>query len=337
MHVVTDPFNPPLDILTRGCSVTIGNFDGVHMGHQRLISRTISLARAEGLPSVVITFDPHPLTVVLGKQAPPMLMTLQQKLGCLADLGIDLTLVLPFTQAIADLSPENFVRDVLARSLHTRYLTVGHDYAFGKGRRGNAALLSELGKEFGFAVEEIPAVYIDDVIVSSTCIRTMLLAGNTDEARAFLGRPYSVEGVIEHGMNRGGKLLGFPTANLQLQDNLLLPKSGVYAVLAQVSPKRHALPGVCTGSGALYLKGVANVGTNPTFGQEKLRVETHLLNFQSDIYGLPFRVHFIHRLRDERKFLNVTELIEQIRRDAVKAKDILHFDGAFSLSEAASQ
>ena len=328
MHIATDPFALPLAprALARGCAVTIGNFDGVHLGHQALIRRVTETARAAGLPAVVITFDPHPLSVIMGDKAPPMLMSLQQKLECLAVLGVDLALVIPFTKETADLSPENFVRLVLVECLNTRKLVVGYDYAFGKGRRGNAALLGELGKEMGFMVEQFPAVYIGDDVVSSTRIRTTLRLGDVSEMRNLLGRPYSVEGTIGHGMNRGGKLLGFPTANLELEESLLLPKPGVYAALAEVEPKVHTLPGVCTGSEGLYLKGVVNVGTNPTFGEEALRVETHLLDFHANVYGKAFRVHFIQRLRDERKFQGITELMEQIQRDTEKARDILRSD-----------
>lgn len=338
MHIATDPFNLPLAprALSRGCAVTIGNFDGVHLGHQALIRRVVDQARSAGLPAVVITFDPHPLTVVMGKKAPPLLMPLQHKLECFADLGVDLTLVVPFGPETANLSPENFVHTVLVDCLNTRTLVVGYDYAFGKGRKGNAALLSTLGEKMGFSVEEFPAVVIDGDTVSSTRIRAMLRLGDADETRNLLGRPYSVEGVISHGMNRGGKLLGFPTANLSLKDKLLLPKPGVYAVLAEVNPKIHSLPGICTGSEGLYIKGVANVGTNPTFGDEPLRVETHLLDFHADIYGSDFRVHFIQRLRDERKFDGVTELVEQIRRDTAKARDMLQFDKIFFKQAAAS-
>lgn len=323
-------------VVERGSIVSWGNFDGVHLGHQALIKRVIEQARIAGLPAVVITFDPHPLNVVMGDKAPPLLMPLQHKLECFADLGVDLTLVIPFTRQTANLPPEDFVRLVLSECLNTRHLVVGYDYAFGKGRRGNAALLTELGAEMGFTVEEFPAVYINGDVVSSTRIRAMLRLGDTIETRTLLGRPYSVEGVIIHGMNRGGKLLGFPTANLNIEESLLLPKPGVYAVLAEVDPKVHTLPGVCTGSEGLYIKGVANVGTNPTFGNETLRVETHLLDFHTDIYGKAFRVHFIQRLRDERKFSGVTELIEQIRRDTAKARDILHFDKIFFKQAEAS-
>lgn len=325
MHIATNHTALPLAprALTRGCAVTIGNFDGVHRGHQSLIKRVIDGARAEGLPAVVITFDPHPLQVLLGDSAPPQLISLHHKLECFADLGVDLTLVMPFSKETASLSPEQFVQRVLVESLHTRFLVVGYDYTFGKGRRGNAAMLAEQGARQGFLVEEFPAVYLNGDIVSSTRIRKALLNGDAAGASALLGRPHSVEGIVVKGANRGGRLLGFPTANLRMDVDLLLPKTGVYAVLAEVNPKRHSLPGICTGSEGMYLKGVANVGKNPTFGDAFVRVETHLLDFHANIYDTHFRVHFIERLRDERKFDGVTELIEQIRRDADTARKLL--------------
>jgi riboflavin kinase/FMN adenylyltransferase len=325
MHVAADPRLLPLAprALARGCAVTLGNFDGVHLGHQGLIRRAIARGRARGLPAVVITFDPHPLRVVRGKDAPPQLISLQHKLECFAGLGVDLTLVLPFTGETAGLSPEDFVRGVLVECLHTRTLVVGYDYAFGRNRRGDASLLAELGEALGFAVEVFPPLRAGNGIVSSTRVREALLRGDARGAAALLGRPHSVDGVIVKGMNRGGRLLGFPTANLELSEDLLLPKAGVYAVLAELNPKRHSLPGAVFDSGGLFLNGVANVGSNPTFGGDSIRVETHLLDFHADIYGAPFRVRFIERLREERAFSGVTELIEQIRLDAARARELL--------------
>lgn len=338
MHIATDPDSIPLAprALARGCAVTIGNFDGVHVGHQKLIGRSIEHARAGGLPAVVITFEPHPLRVFKGDGAPPQLTALQHKLECFADLGVDLTLVLAFTREFAGTSPEDFVRRVLVDALNTRVLVVGYDYAFGKGRRGNAAMLAEQGREYGFLVEESQAVEVNGGIISSTRIREALHRGDTREAAALLGRPYSVEGVVVHGMNRGGRLLGFPTANLNILDNLCLPKTGVYAVLAELNPARHTLPGVWLDGGGIFLKGVTNVGENPTFGDGCLRVETHLLDFHADIYNAHFRVHFIERLRDERKFNGVTELMEQIRRDADKARHLLPIPGKDAARAAVS-
>lgn len=323
MYTATDPHALPLAprALARGCAVTIGNFDGVHLGHQSLIRRTREAAREQALPVVLITFEPHPLRVILGDGAPPQLMSLQHKLACFADLGIDLALVMPFTHKTAALPPEDFVRRILVDCLNARILVVGYDYAFGKGRRGNAELLANLGKEYGYVLEQLAPVYIQNDIVSSTRIRDALLRGDVEEACSLLGRPHSVDGVVEHGMNRGGRLLGFPTANLRMQDDLMLPKTGVYAVLAEVNPTRHCLPGIYSTGACTYLPGVANVGKNPTFADEPLHVETHLLDFQENIYDSAFRVHFVKRLRDEVKFNGVNELIEQIRCDCLTARD----------------
>lgn len=338
MHIATNLRSLPLAprALARGCAVTIGNFDGVHKGHQCLIKGVIDTARANGLPAVAITFDPHPLKLLLGAGAPPQLIALHHKLECFADLGIDLALVIPFTTETASLAPEQFVKTVLVDSLNTRFLVVGYDYAFGKGRCGNAAMLAAEGALYGFSVEEFPAVFLNGEIVSSTRIRNTLMDGDAANAGLLLGRAHSVEGVVVKGANRGGRLLGFPTANLQMDVDLLLPKTGVYAVLAELNPKRHSLPGVCTGSGGVYLKGVANVGKNPTFGDAFVRVETHLLDFHANIYGSPFRVHFIERLRDERKFDGITELIDQIRRDADTARCLLDSVGLGVRQAAAS-
>jgi riboflavin kinase/FMN adenylyltransferase len=316
----TDPKTLPLSPqdLIRGTVLTLGNFDGVHPGHQALISRTVSLAREKGVPSIAVTFDPHPVRVLKGDAAPAQLLTLQNKLEYLDDLGLDLTLTLPFTPATAAMEAEDFVRVILCESLRARCLVLGYDYAFGRGRRGNASLLADMGKELGFGIEETPALRLGKKIVSSTLVREALLAGKVREGAFLLGRHYFVQGTVESGERRGGSLLGFPTANLRLEENILLPKKGVYAVLAEINPSPAALGNTFVNA----IKGVANVGTNPTFGGNALRLETHLLDFDADIYGSPMRVHFIERLRDERKFPGADELLRQIRLDAVKAGKI---------------
>ena len=314
--------------LAGGSVVTIGNFDGVHLGHQRLVGLVTEHARKSGLPSVIVTFEPHPLRVVLGEAAPPLLMPLSRKLSCLASLGVDLSLVLPFTRETAGTSPEDFVQNVLVEGLHTRMLYVGYDYAFGKGRQGNATLLArlggDLGPERGFAVEQLAPVFAEGGIVSSTRIREDIQDGAVEKAARLLGRPHSVEGVVAHGMKRGGTLLGFPTANLHIAEDLLLPKPGVYAALAELGTPGEPWPSrACPHPGGTMLRGVANVGRNPTFEGAALHVETHLLDFHADIYDSPMRVYFIHRLRDERKFPDAGALKEQITRDAAQARDLL--------------
>jgi riboflavin kinase/FMN adenylyltransferase len=325
MRVATDPDNLPFSprVLARGCAVTIGNFDGVHLGHQTLLRRTMEKAAAAALPAVAVTFSPHPLRVIRGEAAPPLLMALPRKLQCFEDLGLDLALVLPFTPRTAASPPEDFARELFARALKTRELVIGYDYAFGKGRRGDAALLAGLGAQCGFTLEKLDPVFLDGDIVSSSRIRRALLDGDPQSAARLLGRPHAVDGEVIHGMHRGGKLLGFPTANLLLSEDLLLPRAGVYAVLAD-------LPGV-----PHPLEGVANVGRNPTFGDEILHLETHLPDLNRDIYGQRLTVHFIRQLREERKFSSIPELSEQIRRDIAAAREILAAAGEETRAKAA--
>ena len=316
MHILHSLHTLPA-VCSNGCAVTIGNFDGVHLGHQRLIGRTIAVARGAQVPSVVITFDPHPLRVMRGNDAPPALMTLECKLDFFASLGVDFALVLPFTREVAEQSPEDFVRTVLVDALHTRHLLVGYDYAFGKNRRGNTALLASLGEQYGFSVEQLDPVTVANEVVSSTRVRELLAQGDVTTANLLLNRPHTVKGVVEHGMGRGGKELGFPTANLTIASDLLLPPPGVYVVEVDVlrPMKEHSL-----GKPKRTYHAVANVGFNPTFGGEGLHLEVHIFDFEEKIYGMPMRVRFFKRLREERKFSCVESLIEQITADVARAK-----------------
>jgi riboflavin kinase/FMN adenylyltransferase len=296
-----------------GSCVTIGNFDGVHKGHQALISRVRELAGALDLPSVVMTFDPHPLRVFSKSRTPPFITLLEQKLELMDAMGVDYVFCVEFTRELAALSPEEFVRTYLVQALGVRQLVIGYDYAFGKGRMGGYDLLRRQGEEHGFAVEQLAPVIVGDDIVSSTRIREMVEAGNVWEARPLLGRFYRVAGRVVRGLNRGGRLLGFPTANLQLTDELF-PSPGVYAVWAEVDGAVHPA--------------VANIGFNPTFGNEVLSVEVHLLQYAGDLYDKPLRVHFVQRLRSEKKFSGLDELKEQITRDIALGKTILSSEEA---------
>ena len=296
-----------------GSCVTIGNFDGVHKGHQALISRVREKAAELGLPSVVMTFDPHPLRVFSKAKNPPFITLLEQKLELIEGLGIDYVFCVEFTRDLAALAPEEFVRRYLVEALSVRRLVIGYDYAFGKGRVGGYELLRDQGAMHGFDVEQLAPVILGDDIVSSTRIRKLVEAGNVWEARPLLGRCYRVAGEVVHGQNRGGRLLGFPTANLQLTDELF-PKPGVYAVWAQVE-------------GDVF-PAVANIGFNPTFGNDVLSVEVHLLEYSGDLYERPLRVHFVQRLRDEKKFSGLDELKEQIAKDIALGRMILSSEEA---------
>jgi riboflavin kinase / FMN adenylyltransferase len=304
-----DELAPP----SEGSSVTIGNFDGVHLGHQTLIRRVRDKARNRGRKSVVITFDPHPLRVLLGRKTPPFITMTEQKLELISTLGVDYTLCLRFTKEMGAMEPEEFVRAYLVEGLNTKELLVGYDYAFGKNRKGNFALLKQLGEKYGFTTEQVEPVLVAGAIVSSTRIRDMVQAGTVWEVQPLLGRFYRISGTVIQGRNRGGRLLGFPTANIQLTDELF-PKPGVYAVWAEVLGQNRPA--------------VANIGYNPTFGNHVLSIEVHVLDFQRDIYGQTIHVHFVQRLRDEKKFSSLEELTAQIHKDIDLGRTILEAPAA---------
>jgi len=294
-------------LLKGGSCVTIGNFDGVHVGHQALLNKLIERARTLGVDSVVLTFDPHPLKVLKGS-CPPFITPMSQKLELLEKQGIDITLTLRFDEAFAQISARTFVEDILIGALKMREMVIGYDYGFGRGREGNYHLLQRMGKEYGFVVWRVEPIYVNGEVVSSTRVRNLVQAGRVWEVRTLLGRFYQVSGKVIEGFRRGGPLLGIPTANLKLVDELF-PKEGVYAVWVEVGEEIY--------------EGVANIGYNPTFGNNVLSVETHILDFSRDIYGEKIRVHFVDRIRDERRFSSVEELKTQILKDIDAGREIL--------------
>lgn len=292
---------------TNAC-VTIGNFDGVHYGHQQLFATVVEKARLINGTSVVITFDPHPLQVLLPGGI-KLISTCRQKEELINQSGIDVLLVIPFTKEFAKTTAESFVADLLVKKLGVKELVVGYDYAFGKGRSGNIEFLKRQGKIFNFPVTVVEACYLGDQLVSSTKIRELVKEGKMAEAKTLLGRFYQIRGTVRVGKQRGGKVIGFPTANLKFNEEDLVPKHGVY--VTQV---------FCEGR---HYGGILNIGYNPTFGEEQLVAETHIFDFNQDIYGKPIKVNLLKYLRSEVKFSGPAELAEQIGRDVVLAKKIL--------------
>ncbi|MBI4632426.1 MAG: bifunctional riboflavin kinase/FAD synthetase [Deltaproteobacteria bacterium] len=296
----------------RNAVVTIGNFDGVHLGHQRLLKRLREDARQENLKTVVITFDPHPKMILRPEVRPFYLIaTLEEKIALLSDTGIDAVIIISFTREYAQKTAEEFVRQALWDGLHIHKIVIGHDYTFGKDKEGNEAFLASFGKKLGFGVDVINAVGVGDTVISSTAIREAILGGNVKKAAALLGRPYNISGPVVHGKHRGTGL-GFPTANIR-PEKVLIPAGGIYAVIACVRGKRYP--------------GVANIGINPTFDNGALSVEVHLLDFRENIYGEKLDILFIDRIRDEIKFPGPSELALQIAQDIEQAREILklHF------------
>ena len=292
--------------------LTIGNFDGVHKGHLALFDTVKAKARKIDGQSVVMTFNPHPLKIMKPGSGPPLITPLEQKLALIGRAGIDVILCIPFTRKFAAIPAADFVRDILVGRIGIREIVVGYDYTFGRGRQGDISLLHELGARLGFKVHVLKQVHVNGTAVSSTSIRNLVREGDLEGAKNLLGRDYQICGTVVRGKNRGGRLLGFPTANLDLVDELT-PKTGVYAVTVLVDEQTF--------------KGVTNIGYNPTFHNAQFSVETHVLDLSEDLLGKTIRINFIERLRDERHFNTIEELSRQIARDIRRARELFEKKG----------
>lgn len=311
MDVIRDSEIIPAGL--RGAVATIGNFDGVHLGHQYLFRRLIAEAHVEQRPAVVISFEPHPKMVLHPERRPFYLITSpDEKIRHISNLGIDALILIPFSLDYARTTAEEFIRGVLWERLRIRKIIIGHDYTFGRGKEGNAAFLTASGSRLGFEVEVLNAFKIGDTTISSTRIRKAILAGEVRYAASLLGRPYNLSGEVISGHHRGVNL-GFPTANIR-PDKELVPPIGVYAVLVILEGNR--------------LHGVLSIGYNPTFADQKLSIEVHIFDFNENIYGKILDVLFVERLRDEIRFADPGELIAQIGRDIARVREILQAEGS---------
>ncbi len=286
--------------------VTLGNFDGVHLGHQAIFKAVAARAFDTGGASVVFTFEPHPLKVLAPHRSPRLLCTFREKMEQIEAAGVDAVICARFTPQFASQNPGDFVDNVLVGAIGVKDLFVGHDYAFGRDRKGDAAFLREAGARRGFGVHVVAPVKVEGILVSSTKIRQLIMDGEVCLASKLLGRPYSIEGTVIPGHSRG-RDIGFPTANITTP-NELAPKEGVYAVSVDVE-------------GRLYI-GAANIGRNPTFGDEATSYEVHLLDYEGDLYGKFIKMKFIKRVRDEVRFGGAHELAGQIKRDVERVRAI---------------
>ena len=287
--------------------LTIGSFDGVHRGHQHLIGQVLRQARKADLSAGLVTFYPLPAAVLAPHNAPPNLTTLGEKIALLEKLGLDLVAILPFNRQIAEISARDFIT-VILQPLRVRELWIGSGFALGRNREGTLPALQRLGQEMGFKVIRVEPLMQDGEVISSTRIRRHLAAGQVRQAASLLGRYPSLFGEVVQGAKRGHNL-GFPTANLQVQGDRAFPANGVYAVYAILGQERHL--------------GVTNIGVRPSFDNDELIVETHILDFDQDIYGVDLVVEFVERLRGERRFDKLDELIAQIKQDTNRARHIL--------------
>lgn len=298
--------------IARPTVLTLGVFDGLHIGHQQIMQTVVDRAKRVNAVPTAITFDPHPRAVLHPESAPPLLQTLDQRLANLEHLGIEQTIVIAFDAEFAAQPAEIFLRDVVAERLQAREVYLGEGFAFGRGRGGNIALLRSMADELGFVAEEVEEVTLRGRRVSSSAIRELLREGRINLARRMLGRPYGVEGVIIRG-DRRGHTIGFPTANLKPQ-NRVIPKFGVYATATLID--------------GIWKKTITNIGVRPTFESDsELSIETYVFDFDGDLYGDVLRVRFLHRIRDERKFNGIDALKAQIERDTQTARNYFRHQG----------
>jgi riboflavin kinase / FMN adenylyltransferase len=303
MNLVRDLAALP-DSARRG-AIAIGNFDGVHQGHKQIVQRLLAKARECGGPAVVFTFDPHPVRILRPEQAPPPLTWTDRKAQLLAALGVDAVIAYPTDEALLQLSPDQFFQRIVRDTLQARAMVEGTNFYFGRRRAGNIEVLSQLCTTAGLPLEIVQPVTLDDAPVSSSRIRQLIADGQIDEANRLLTQPYRIRGMVRHGAARGAKI-GFPTANVDAVDTLL-PSVGVYA-------------GRSTVEGRTWPAAI-NVGSNPTFGEQALKVEVHLIGFHDSLYGQPLEVDFLARLRDIVQFPNVEALKSQLSRDLTAATE----------------
>lgn len=292
--------------ITKPTVLTLGVFDGLHLGHQRIMQTVVERAKIVGAVPTAITFDPHPRSVLHPDSAPPMLQTLDQRLANFEVLGIEQAIVIAFDHEFASQPAEDFLRNIVHERLQAREVYLGEGFAFGKGRGGNIELLRKMSGELGFTADEVDEVQLRGTRISSSAIRRLLADGRVNAARSMLGRPYGLEGTVIRG-NRRGHTIGFPTANLKPR-NRVIPRFGVYATATLIDGH--------------WRKSITNIGVRPTFESDSdPSIETYVFDFEGDLYGDVLRVRFLHRIRDERKFNGIDELKAQIMRDTERARN----------------
>lgn len=292
----------------KGVALALGNFDGVHKGHTALINRLVFEAKKRGLSSLVYTFEKHPMNVFGGGKAVRLIMTNDRKAEIMGELGVDGIFFEGFDREYASMDCETFARDIVRGKLGAKVAVVGSNYSFGQGGSGNPKTLAKLGKKYGFEVVEIKPVVIDGAVVSSTLLRELIGGGRVDEYPVYAGRPYTIPGRVLHG-REVGRSIGFPTANIVPKRGFAIPPDGVYATVTKISGE--------------LIKGVTNIGRNPTFGNNRRSVETHLFDVTGDFYGSLIDVTFVKKLRDEVKFESAEALSRQIGKDKENAEEAL--------------
>ncbi len=286
--------------------VALGNFDGVHKGHQEVIKRTVKSAKAAGLKSAVFTFSNHPRNVIAGEQIIKDILSWEDKVTIIRSFGIDYLISVPFDDKMLNMEPEDFIMDILVGKINMKEAYCGFNYQFGHSAKGNVELLIKLGLRENFGIHVLEPIKIDNTIVSSSLMRALISEGRVEEIEKFLGRCYSIGGRVVTG-NRIGRTIGFPTSNIILDEGMVTPANGVYVTYCLYNNFRY--------------KGITNVGIKPTIGDNIHTIETHIFDFDYDLYGKEIRVEFLTKLRDEMKFTNIQELARQIALDSASAKE----------------
>lgn len=279
--------------------VTIGKYDGIHRGHDVLIEKTVDYAKKENINSIVLTFKNSPISYFSHIKTREII-TEKEKMAMFKSSGVDVVIYIPFDEKVAEVSAQDFVENILVKKLNAKKIVIGHDFAFAKNRQGTPQLLSKLSRKYGFMVEVVNAVKIANTRVSSTLIKDLIYAGKVEEIKKYLGRNYTIEGKVIQSKQLG-RTIGFPTANMRLSENLVIPKRGIYATKVYLDNE-------------VYI-GATNIGYNPTVNGERLSVETYILQFEKDIYGKTIKLEFLERIRDERKFKDLNELKIQLKMD----------------------
>jgi len=314
MQVVFPGNKIELDI-SHGTGIALGNFDGLHLGHMELIKKLIRICKREKLTSIVYTFHNHPENVIASRVVTPLITTNDMKVKILEEYDLSCIYFEQFDERFMKKEAADFVKEVLVDKFNVKYIVVGYNYHFGHKGTGNPELLKELGSKYGFDVEVVMPVKIGDTIVSSSIIREMIQKGDMEQAHRFLGRSYSIAGKIVTGKRLGSKL-GFPTINIIPGNDIVLPWKGVYITLTRICGQDYP--------------SITNVGNNPTVGDKEVRIETYLLNFSGDLYGMETEVLFLQKMRDEKKFKNINELANQITKDVMTAEKFFMDQGIYN-------
>ncbi len=289
--------------------IAIGSFDGIHLGHKALFEEAKSLSIILNAEPLIVTFDPHPRSVLFPEANFKLLTTLEEKFYLLSELGVKNIALIPFTRALSELSADLFVQEYIVDNLRAKGVVVGFNFRFGKGRQGDVEYLKELSKKYNFTFKAVPPVILDGIVISSSVIRSLIEKAQIETANKLLGRPYFLIGKVVKGRGRG-KHLGYPTANIEVSSLKLLPPAGVYAVWVLINGKRF--------------KGALNIGKRPTFEEKEISIEVHIFNFDKDIYGETLKIEFIKHIREEKKFSSIEELKTQIEKDCQLINQILY-------------